>query len=128
MRKMMSAGISGKQGVMTYPLDEELKHKSGCRETSEFVWEHPGWNQTCADECSDAHRTPTTDPLGEVADDSTANARTSLHQNACCGSYAVVHALFGQQEGGVAVLRGMRVEVEPCHQDDGVDAQSPLLC
>jgi hypothetical protein len=127
MREIMSVGISHNEEGMTYSLDEELKHKPGSRKTSECIWEHPRRDQTCADECSDAHRTPATNPLREIADDGTANASTSLHQNACCGGYAVVHTFFGQQEGGVAVLRGMRVEVEPCHQDDGVNAQPPLL-
>jgi hypothetical protein len=64
---------------MTYSLDEELEHESRCRKTSEFVRENPSWDQTGADECSHAHRTPTADPLREIADDGAPNAGTSLH-------------------------------------------------
>jgi hypothetical protein len=69
---------------MTYSLYEELEHESRRRQTSELVREDPGRDQTCRYKCSDAHRAPTADPLGEVTDDSSANASTSLHQDACC--------------------------------------------
>jgi len=67
---------------MTYSLDEELKHESRRRQTSELIREDPSWDQTGANECSNAHRTSATDPLREVADDGSANAGTSLHENA----------------------------------------------
>ena len=100
---------------MTYSLDEELKHETRCCKTSEFVWEDPSWDQTGANECSNAHRTPTADPLREIANDGATNTGTSLHQNTRCRSHGVVHALFGPQECGIAVLARVRVEVEPLH-------------
>lgn len=70
--------------VMTYPLDEELKHESRRCQTSKLVREDPSRDQTGANECSNAHRTSTADPLREVADDCSANAGTSLHQYTRC--------------------------------------------
>jgi hypothetical protein len=113
--KRLSAGTLAFGKVMTYSLNEELEHESRCRKTSELVREDPSWNQTGANECSNAHRTPTADPLREVADDCTTNAGTSLHQNTRCRSHGVVHALFSPQERGVAVLACVGVEVEPLH-------------
>lgn len=94
-------------------LDEELKHEAGCCKATERVWEDPSGNQTGADECGAAHGAPTADPLGEIANDGAADASTRFHQNACLRSDGVIHALLSSQECGVAVLRGVRVEVEP---------------
>lgn len=96
-------------------LDEELKHEARCCKATELVWEDPSGYQASADESCDAHGAPTSDPLGEISDDGTANASTSLHQDACFRGYSIVHAFLGSQECGVAVLRGVRVEVEPLH-------------
>ena len=70
--------------MMTYPLNEELEHKPRCRQTSKLVREDPSWDQTGADERSNTHRTSATNPLREVSDNGTADASTSLHQNARC--------------------------------------------
>jgi hypothetical protein len=63
-------------------LDEELQHETRSGERSEFVGENPGWDQTSRDQSGDAHRTPATDPLREVADDGSADAGAGFHQNA----------------------------------------------
>jgi hypothetical protein len=82
--KKKLAGTQTIGEVKTYSLDEELKHESGCCKTSEFVRKYPSWDQTGADECSNTHRTPTADPLREIADDGATDAGASLHQNTRC--------------------------------------------
>lgn len=94
-------------------LDEELEHEARCCETTELVWKDPSGYQTGADKCRNAHGAPTADPLREVTNDGAANASTSFHQDTRFRGYSIVHAFLGSQECGVAVLRGVRVEVEP---------------
>lgn len=82
MRGRYVSARFNKWEVMTYPLDEELKHESRRCQTSKLVREDPSRDQTGANECSNAHRTSTADPLGKVADNGSTNAGTSLHENA----------------------------------------------
>lgn len=107
-------------------LDEELDHEAGSRQAALGGRQDPSWDQASGDECSADDSATTTEPLRGVTEDSTANTSTSLHQDGGAGRTSGAEVLLLLHEGGVRVLAGVGVEVEPGHEEDAVDDHAPL--
>ena len=107
--------------------DTYLNHESAGFETRFGAGQNPGWDKAAAEQASKDHGPSPSDPLRHVAPNRTTDARSYLHDDTGPGSSGVVEFLSGEHEGGVAVLRAVREPVEPAHQNDGEDANLPLL-
>lgn len=107
-------------------LDEELDEETRSAQSSLGCGENPGWDHEGGHESRDDDGTATTNKLAEVPNDSTANTGTSLHENRGTRSSRVVELLLLQHEGGVRVLRSVRVVVEPSHEETTVNTHLPL--
>ena len=107
-------------------LDEELDHEAGSRETALGGGEDPGGNEESRHESSADNGATTTEPLRDVTEDSTTNTGTSLHEDGSASGTGGAEVLLLLHEGGVGVLAGVGVEVEPSHEEDAVDDHAPL--
>lgn len=107
-------------------LDEELNEETRSAQSPLGRGENPGWDHEGGHESRDDDGTATTNKLAEVTNDGTTNTGTSLHENRGTRSSRVVEFLLRQHEGGVGVLRSVRVVVEPSHEETTVNAHLPL--
>lgn len=108
-------------------LDEELNHEARRRETALSGRKNPCRNEAAGYEGSENNSSATSEPLRGVPQDCSANASASLHQNRGTSSTLWREVLGLLHERGVAVLAGVTVKVEPCHQEDTVDTHAPLF-
>ncbi|KAI2020504.1 hypothetical protein LOZ48_006543, partial [Ophidiomyces ophidiicola] len=108
-------------------LHPELQHEARGRQRALALRQDPRGDQQRAHERRHHDGAAAAEPLRHVADDGAADAGAGLHEDAGAAGGGVVEALLGQHEGGVAVLRGVAVVVEPGHEDDAVDDDAPLV-
>lgn len=108
-------------------LDEELHEEARGAQRRLALGENPGGDQDGGHERRAHHGAAATKKLAEIADDGAAHDGANLHHDGGARRPGVVQLLLLQHEGGVRVLRRVRVVVEPRHEDDAVDAHLPLL-
>lgn len=90
-------------------LHEELHEEARGRQGAFGGGEDPGRNEDARHDGGDEHGAAAADPLGEVADDSAADACTGLHEDAGASGGCVGQFFLGEHEGCVA-----KVTVSQC--------------
>ena len=107
-------------------LHEELHEEARGRETSFAAGEDPGRDECGAHECGADHGPTTSHELREVSNNAATGTCASFHEDTPTASGGVLELFLRQEKGGVAVLGGVAVVIEPGHEDDAVNTHLPL--
>lgn len=108
-------------------LNEKLHEESGSGKRSLSLRQNPRRDQETRDERCNNNRAAAAVELREVTDNGSANAGTDFHDDGGAGGLGIVERFAREHEGGVRVLAGVGVVVEPGHEDDTVDDHLPLF-
>lgn len=108
-------------------LNEKLHEESGSGKGSLTLRQNPRRDQETGNKRCNNNRAAAAIELREVTDDGTANAGADFHDDGGAGGLGIVERFTREHKGGVGVLAGVRVVVEPGHEDDTVDDHLPFF-